>query len=471
MGLFDLLRRLFGARTPVRPTVAPADVSPAASNRIPPSPAPTTPETVVPSATAPAERPASQTGDGRAAAATVAALDRQGEPPARRPVHLEPLRYQPNLVPTDPEREAVDERPYRFAQTNPRDGRRLDLSSDHDPRWLQYYGLPELRTPDDLAGWLNVKIGQLAWLTHRTVPGGRPQTLQDAHYVFMVKKKRSGGARLLESPKPLLKAVQQKILREILDHVPAHPCAHGFVAGRSLLTNAAPHVGQRFLFQLDLRNFYPSVRYARVVAIFRSLGFSREVAIWLARLTTTAWPVQATLPRELGDTRLYDVRHLPQGAPTSPALANLSAYALDVRLSGLADAYQLRYTRYADDLTLSGPGLVAPALREIIPLVEAIVRDERFQIHAGKRRLIRNNARQTVTGVVVNQKPNYPRPRFDTLKAILHNCVQHGPASQNREGHPAFAAHLLGRVAHVRMLNEDRGAKLLRLYQQIDWAR
>ena len=97
-------------------------------------------------------------------------------------------------------------------------------------------------------------------------------------------------AYTLLAPKPKLKQVQKRILSEILDRVPPHPAAHGFVNGRSIVTNARPHVGQRVLVKLDLENFYPSVSLNRVTAIFRSLGYSREAAIWLGRLTTTALP-------------------------------------------------------------------------------------------------------------------------------------------------------------------------------------
>ena len=265
-----------------------------------------------------------------------------------------------------------------------------------------------------------------------------------------------------------------RILREILDKVPVHPQAHGFCAGRSVLTNAQPHVGRRIVLKFDLENFYPNVRYSRVVAIFRSLGFSRDVAIWLGRLTTSAlpWDAERNLDHPLHLTALnYYHRHLPQGAPTSPALANLSAHGLDVRLSGLARKFDARYTRYADDLTFSGTRQFAGALSDFIPLVRQVIRDERFFLNRTKGKVLRNNQRQTVTGVVVNSKPNFRRDEFDRLKATLHNCVQRGPVSQNRQKHERFSEHLRGRIAYVAQLNPDRGAKLLELYDQIDWTR
>jgi RNA-directed DNA polymerase len=201
------------------------------------------------------------------------------------------------------------------------------------------------------------------------------------------------------------------------------------------------------------------------------VGYSREVAIWLARLTTNAVPWELKSPLKSAELTMLRARHLPQGAPTSPALANLSAFSLDVRLKGLASRYRMKYTRYADDLTFSGPGLVIPALPEIIQLVQKIIRAERFQSNPQKRRVLRNSTRQMVAGVVVNEKLNVSRREYDRLKATLYNCRKHGPSSQKREVTCDFAAHLQGRIAHIRQLNADRADKLQLIYDKINWSK
>ncbi len=362
----------------------------------------------------------------------------------------------------------------------------LDLSLDGDDSLLTSYHLPAFHTPQELADWLGVRVGELAWLVHRSTSDRRPADEQRSHYVYRWVKKRSAsleaGApnsrpvqtqwRLIEAPKQTLKTAQRKILAEILEKIPAHQAAHGFVRGRSIVSNARPHVGQAVVIKLDLQNFYANVTYSRVVAIFRSMGYCREAAIWLARLTTSAVPWSLAVP---GDDEalksLYLRRHLPQGAPTSPTLANLSAFGLDVRLSGLLKKFGGNYTRYADDLTLSGSDDFRYALRCVIPLTEQIVRSERFRLNHRKRKVIRRGHRQVVTGVVVNAKPNIPRDEFDRLKAILHNCVKLGPSSQNRDGVSDFTAHLRGRIAFVRQLNPARAEKLRLLFERIDWRR
>ncbi len=400
-----------------------------------------------------------------------------GQPPAayqsrrgrfRCPVSI---RYAPRVNRTKKGR-VVSVAPYRFANRDLPTRGYIDLTEDHDPEQLARFGLPLLRTPEEIANWLEVPLPKLAWLIGRFHDNRRPQSEAEAHYHFHWVRKKSGGYRLIEAPKSLLKEVQIRILRGILDLVAAHPAAHGFVPGRSIRSNAAPHVGQAWILKLDLSNFYPSVSFNRVVAIFRSLGYCREAAIWLGKLTTSAIPSNLNAPdQRMGTVWPYLRRHLPQGAPTSPAIANLSAFGLDLRLTGLAGAYGLRYTRYADDLTLSGPQRAVAALREIIPFATTIIGWERFRLNKAKRRVLRRYQQQTVTGLVVNDQLGIPRAEFDRLKAILTNCLRHGPASQNRNRHPQFAAHLLGRIGHLASVNPARGMKLRTLYDRIDWSK
>ncbi|MEK6262403.1 MAG: reverse transcriptase family protein [Planctomycetota bacterium] len=361
--------------------------------------------------------------------------------------------------------------PYKYARFGSGTGRHLDLSQDGDEARLQQRGLPVFRTPEQLADWLGVPLKKVAWLVHR-FSAGRPASVEQAHYHFRWLKKKSGGWRLIESPKQTLKQAQVKILREILDRVPTHSAAHGFVQGRSILTNAKPHVGHATLVKLDLSNFYATVGFSRIVALFRALGYSREAAIWLGLLTTSAIPGNMAFPaRDPYAFEPYLRRHLPQGAPTSPALANLSAYRLDLRLAGLSKSFGATYTRYADDLAISGPKELAGGLRVLIPLVQQIIRRERFRANSAKRRVLRAHQRQTIAGVVVNAKPNVAREHYDRLKATLTNCVRLGPSTQNREKVADFTSHLRGRIAHVQQLNRARGEKLMVLFNRIDWRR
>jgi retron-type reverse transcriptase len=162
--------------------------------------------------------------------------------------------------------------------------------------------------------------------------------------------------------------------------------------------------------------------------------------------------------------------HLPQGAPTSPALANLSAFRLDKRLSGLAASLDASYTRYADDLTFSGPTRLVRAANTLRRAVAEIVGEEGFAVNDHKSMLATREGRQRVCGVVVNERLNAPRHEYDVLKAMLHNARVHGPASQNRAAVADFRAHLLGRISWMESLNPKRGEKLRREFASIGWA-
>ncbi|QDV49158.1 reverse transcriptase family protein [Gimesia fumaroli] len=392
----------------------------------------------------------------------------------RKP-RLSPLRYNKKKRFTPPENADVGSLPYKLARPyellryRSETDHYLDMTQDGDAAKLSRFDLPVFSTPEDIAHWLNLPLGKLAWLTHRFNQSDRPDDVKESHYTYHWLPKRNG-FRLIEAPRPFIKMAQQQILQEILNQIPVHDAAHGFVTGHSPVTNAIPHTGKRVVVKFDLENFYASVNFARVVSIFRSVGYCREAALWLARLSTTAIPMNMPFPDgSLRPLLPYLSRHLPQGASTSPALANLSAFSLDVRLSGLARSFDADYTRYADDLTFSGSDQFLRSLRVFIPLVNQIIRSERFQVNQSKRRVLRNNQQQKVTGVVVNEHTNVPRKEFDLLKAILTNCIRQGPVGQNREQHPDFASHLRGRIAYVQQLNPNRGQRLLQLYEQIRW--
>ena len=294
--------------------------------------------------------------------------------------------------------------------------------------------VPPLPTLSELAAYFAITPTQLAWFADPNA----------SHYHGLTQPKPSGGLRHLAAPKPCLKAIQRQLLSGILNHLSLHPAAHGFCPGRSVLSFVAPHVAQPAILRLDLADFFPSISKPRVAALFRTADYPEPVADTLAGLCCHRGT-------------------LPQGAPTSPALANAIAFKLDCRLSGLANSLHLQYTRYADDLALSGPRLP----HNLADHVGAILLDEGFTPNYRKTRRMGPAQRQHLTGLTLNEKPNLPRPAYDELKAILTNCLRHGPESQNRQAHPAFAQHLQGRILHLATVNPTRAARLQKLYNQV----
>ena len=168
---------------------------------------------------------------------------------------------------------------------------------------------------------------------------------------------------------------------------------------------------------LDLEDFFASVAAARVYGIFRTAGYPEAVAHTLTGLCTNVVPVEESVAGRVPARRAGSRRRTcPQGAPTSPALANLVAFRLDARLTGLAAALGARYSRYADDLTFSADHYLRPPH----DMIATIARDEGFRVNAAKTRVMGRGSRQRVTGIVVNAHPNIPRAEYDRLKAIIH---------------------------------------------------
>jgi len=341
------------------------------------------------------------------------------------------------------------------------------------PVSLAHISIPLLPTLADLADWLELRSTDLEWLADRWRVEGHARRLH--HYGYHACEKRDGRYRLIERPKPLLRSAQHKILHQILDHIPVHAAAHGFCKRRNIVSFAAPHAGQAMVLSFDLQDFFSSVTAGRVHAIFRTLGYPFAVARAITALTTNRVPsAYFDAPPLRGKFTWHErerlrARHLPQGAATSPALANLCAFRLDMRLSALARALGARYTRYADDLAFSGGSVLARASERLSIQVAAIALEEGFEVHSRKTHGMPRGVRQQLAGVVINRHPNLARDCYDRCKAVLHNCALHGPASQNREAHGDFRAHLMGKVAHATMLNPRRGAKLKVLFDRIIW--
>jgi hypothetical protein len=341
--------------------------------------------------------------------------------------------------------------------------------------------IPQIETVKALADWLEVTVEKLSWLAD--LKGLAYKTTEPClrHYHYRILAKSSGNIRLIESPKPELKCLQRKILAEILEKIPSHPAVHGFLKARSIKTFTLPHTGKRVVLRMDVQDFFPSFTGARIQSFFRTAGYPEPVADLLGGLCTTVTPRDIWKRSAFGEDPLhlwesrtepcafYFQRHLPQGAPTSPALANHCSFRLDCRLAGLAAAAGAAYTRYADDLAFSGNDEFASRVERFAAHVASIAAEEGFSIHHRKTRIMRSGVLQHLAGLTVNQHVNIRRADFDRLKATLTNCVRSGPESQNRYGHSQFRSHLDGKVGYVEMINPARGKRLRAIFEQIRW--
>ena len=313
--------------------------------------------------------------------------------------------------------------------------------------------LPEIPNVDSLAEHLGVDIPTLRWLSYNR------EAAEFVHYSPFTIPKKSGGTRKIWAPMPKLKAAQSWVLRNIAEKLPVHGAAHGFLPGRSILTNAREHTSSQIVVNMDIRDFFPSVTYRRTKGVFRAAGYPEQVATILAALCTESERVQ----REF-DGKDYFLalgpRCLPQGAPTSPALTNTVCLRLDRRLTGLAKKLHWRYTRYADDLTFSLPAGYkgAPNLGNLLGSVRAIVEDEGFEIRPDKTRVARSGSCQKVTGLIVNGtgEPRVPRNKRRMLRAATNNLQQGKPLPDGESIHS-----LIGWASFLYMTNPEEGSPYL----------
>lgn len=327
---------------------------------------------------------------------------------------------------------------------------RYDIADPQTRR--QDNGLPEIADASALAKVLEISIAELRWLAfHRDVDSG-------THYQRWLVPKRDGGKRLISAPKPKLKAVQRWIARNITEQLPVHGAAHGFLAGRSTVTNAEVHAGAKVLVKFDIKDFYPTITTNRVKGLMRKAGYNEQVATVLAMLVTEA-------PREpveiRGETHHVATgpRSLPQGAPTSPSITNALCLRLDLRLAGLAHHLGIRYSRYADDMTFSFHGEAPHPIGKLKGGVKLIVESEGFTMHDKKTRVMRNGRRQKVTGLVINtagpDQPvaRVPRQMIRKVRAAIHNR-EVGKASGDLD-------RLHGLAAYIYMTDPTKGKALL----------
>lgn len=264
----------------------------------------------------------------------------------------------------------------------------------------------------------------------------------ECHYRTFFIRKKSGGVRELSAPHYTLKYVQNWIYQNILKNVKVNYCAHGFRTKKSILTNAKVHVNNRFLLKIDLQDFFPSIEINKVVNIFRSLGYSNHVSFYLASICCVNG-------------------HLPQGAPTSPALSNIIARHMDNRIIGLCKKMNYCYTRYADDIAISGDIIDS----SFVNYVKLIILECGFEVNKSKVKLYNGDGAKILTGVsMANNMIRLPRDYRRSLQMELY-CIRHyglyDHLRRKKIKDPGYVASLLGKLNYWLMLEpENAFAKL-----------
>lgn len=258
------------------------------------------------------------------------------------------------------------------------------------------------------------------------------------HYRSVQLPKRSGGYRNLSVPDEGLKAVQRRITDRLLVHMPVSRYAGAYVYGSSTLRNARPHVGKEVVLKLDILHFFDSIRYITVKdKVFPVEIYSEPIRVLLSMLC-------------------YYKDALPQGAPSSPVITNIILYDFDEAVGKWCRARGIAYTRYCDDLTFSGNFDAG----EVVSFVGGELKTMGFLLNEQKTRIQYRGQQQTVTGIVVNEKPNIPSAYRRQLRQELHYCMKYGVrAHLHRLGQPIpealYLTKLLGKVNYVLQLSPD----------------
>lgn len=268
---------------------------------------------------------------------------------------------------------------------------------------------------------------------------------------FQVPKKRKGEFRTIDAPVPELKYIQ-RCLNVVLQalHTP-HAAAMGFVLGRSVADNAKRHLGQNFVYNLDLKDFFPSISSGRVFKRLQAKPFCLNAEL-------------ASLVTDLCCYTNASGHHvLPQGAPTSPTLTNIVCKRLDRKLQQLAKAYGLKYTRYADDITFSGmKNLFAEEGKFCKVLRHIIEQEEHFVVNDAKTRLCHRGMRQEVTGLTVNEKANVSRQYVKNIRTMLHNWEMFGYEGVQGNNKNVLA----GKLLYLKMVKGETDSTYRKLHER-----
>lgn len=288
---------------------------------------------------------------------------------------------------------------------------------------LLYQHLPVIVSCEHFSQLVGMKFSYVCRMTYKT----------ERFYRHFSIPKRDNTTRDIYEPLPDLKFVQNWILHNILENVTVSGYAKAYVKGKNLKTNAWYHTNQPVLVTMDIKNFFPSITITQVTRIFENLGYAHNISCFLARLCC--------------------LNHvLPQGAPTSPYLSNLRMLALDDKLAKYAKEHKLHYTRYADDLTFSGD--FEPKI--LIKDVKDFVFTEGFSINSKKTRVARKNARQEVTGIVVNSHTQISREKRRMIRQQVYYIRKFGLDSHLEHIHELrahYLDHLLGLVNFALFVN------------------
>lgn len=293
-----------------------------------------------------------------------------------------------------------------------------------------------------------------------------PSRAIKAYKKFRIPKK-SGGAREIAAPQKSLLAIQECLNVVFQALYTPSAIATGFLPGKSVVDNARKHTGMNYVFNTDIKDFFPSINQARVWKLLqmKQYGFKTEIANVVAGLCC-----MQVIKKNPETGELVKSYVLPQGSPASPILTNMICQKLDRRLNGLAKRFNLNCSRYADDITFSSSHNVYAKDGEFRKELKRIIEDQNFQMNDPKTRLQRKNERQEVTGVVISDKINVNRQYVRDIQSVLYIWERYGydiafarfsahyreNKPQNHMGGDGFMANVIkGKLMYMKMVKGE----------------
>lgn len=349
---------------------------------------------------------------------------------------------------------------------------RANKSEAYIEQYVQYAqrlmakGLPVIFDIGHLAHYMNISIDRLL------------EIAQKKEYYYYLIPKKSGDMRRIIVPNDELKSVQRWVNKQILQAISPLDCVTGFVRGRSIVANAKIHENKKYILNVDVENFFESITIDRVEKLFYAMGYKHEVALFFADLCTTT--INERYVRwKLGEERakyFESLMHkakpfLVQGAPTSPAIANLICYRMDKTLMKYAQRHGINYSRYADDITFSSDDIVCLPK---VGYIKRLLAEEHFVLNASKTKLRKEGMRQEVTGLLINERVRVPRTYKKDIYRHLHFCLKYGGLSHFNHIKSSYNMSrdwLLGRIFYVNAVEPEEAKKMLYLFNQVDWLR
>lgn len=272
----------------------------------------------------------------------------------------------------------------------------------------------------------------------------------DQFYTVKSIAKKNGGVRKISMPSYNLKKIQRWILKNILYNIKVTEYSTAFINGKSILDNAIPHVNKAVVINLDIKDFFPSIDFKRIFLLFYNKGYTKEVSYSITKLLTFRG-------------------ELPQGSPASPYISNIVITALDYRIGGLSKKYDFSYTRYADDITISGEQKILGNIEFIIKLIKR----EGFNINTRKMKILEKSERQEVTGLVVNNSVKVKKEFKREIRKDIYYCKKYGVYShlkyKGNETKSFYKEYMYGKVNFILMIEPEEGKKLLNELNEIDW--